>query len=718
MGACGRRRTAARLPLPSAAPLLPAVLLLPAALLLVPARAGAAGAAGAEERIAEIVVSARAAGRAPAGPAAVVISPQAVQEGMRLDEALAREPIFSAFRRQDSRTAHPTTATASLLLKGPNATSRALVVVDGLPLNDPVTGAVAWSLLPPIVVTRLLLDPRPATDAFGDRGEGGVIAVTTRLADPEPGWGISVAGGSRADAALSAYGALRHEELTVAGYGFGNRTGGFHPVPRHLRGPADGRLRSRAGGGGAALSGPLGARMRWQLRAMGFRESRDNGLPQATNGTSGIETAALIAGAPAAGWRLSAAGFHRRRLFRNRFVAVLDDARSRTRPVLDQFRVPGRASGGNLDLAWERTRGVLRRLVFGIDGERRRGATHERFRNLGAGFTRQRAAGGIVSRLGVHLGAEWSLGAGWRLDGRLRADRWVLGAGAARIVDLATGRVREETAFATRRGWIATGGLDLTGRLAAGPTLSLSARRGYRLPTINELYRPFRVGNTATLANPALRPERLMALHLVLSDGEIRVGSFWRLTAHLARLEDGIGNVTIAFGPGVFPGAGFLPAGGILRQRRNIPRIRAVGLALEAGAPLWAGARLEAAGLFRDERITRAGDMAPEIAGRRVAQSPRLSARLALVQEIGQALSLSVRLRYLGRAFEDDRASLALNRAAVIGATLAWRPRARWTLTLAAENLFDRTVMNRIAPDGLFTRARPAWLLLRLTYRS
>src|SRR4029079_9501389 len=40
-------------------------------------------------------------------------------------------------------------------------------------------------------------------------------------------------------------------------------------------------------------------------------------------------------------------------------------------------------------------------------------------------------------------------------------------------------------------------------------TLRASAYRGFRAPTLNELYRPFRVGNVETLANPDLRQETL-----------------------------------------------------------------------------------------------------------------------------------------------------------------------------------------------------------------
>ena len=44
----------------------------------------------------------------------------------------------------------------------------------------------------------------------------------------------------------------------------------------------------------------------------------------------------------------------------------------------------------------------------------------------------------------------------------------------------------------------------------AGPVaVRAAAYRGWRLPTLNELYRPFRVGADATAANAALDPERL-----------------------------------------------------------------------------------------------------------------------------------------------------------------------------------------------------------------
>ena len=77
----------------------------------------------------------------------------------RLEEALRDLAGFQQFRRSDARSAHPTSQGASLRGLGGNASSRALVMLDGVPLADPFGGWINWSALDParlerVVVTR------------------------------------------------------------------------------------------------------------------------------------------------------------------------------------------------------------------------------------------------------------------------------------------------------------------------------------------------------------------------------------------------------------------------------------------------------------------------------------------------------------------------------------------------------------------------------------
>ena len=54
-----------------------------------------------------------------------------------IDEALRSSPAVSLFRRTSSRDSHPTAQGLNLRGIAPSGVSRTLVLVDGLPMNDP-----------------------------------------------------------------------------------------------------------------------------------------------------------------------------------------------------------------------------------------------------------------------------------------------------------------------------------------------------------------------------------------------------------------------------------------------------------------------------------------------------------------------------------------------------------------------------------------------------
>src|ERR1044072_5744211 len=61
-----------------------------------------------------------------------------------LADVLRQVPGCTLFRRSGGRTASPTTQGPSLRGVGGSGASRALVLADGIPLNDPFGGWVAW----------------------------------------------------------------------------------------------------------------------------------------------------------------------------------------------------------------------------------------------------------------------------------------------------------------------------------------------------------------------------------------------------------------------------------------------------------------------------------------------------------------------------------------------------------------------------------------------
>jgi Outer membrane cobalamin receptor protein len=189
------------------------------------------------------------------------------------------------------------------------------------------------------------------------------------------------------------------------------------------------------------------------------------------------------------------------------------------------------------------------------------------------------------------------------------------------------------------------------------------------MPTLNELFRPFRAGADATAANPLLEPERLAGAEAGL---EYATGP-WRLslTGFVNRLSHAIANVTLGQGPGTFPQVGFVAAGGAFRERENVDAVKARGVEASAGwsrGP-WA---VSAALSLAHARMATSG-AAAALDGSRPAQTPEFTGTLSASWQRG-GKGAEIVVRRVGPQFEDD-----LNTRALEGATPSTRRRrGRW----------------------------------------
>src|SRR5687767_5857826 len=119
-------------------------------------------------------------GDAP-GSVSVVGGEQVQESASRtVDDLLRQVPGFSLFRRSSSLVGHPTTQGVSLRGIGPSGTSRALVLVDGVPVNDPFGGWVYWSRLPRLGIEQIEIVRGGGSSAWGNYALGGVVHVLTR----------------------------------------------------------------------------------------------------------------------------------------------------------------------------------------------------------------------------------------------------------------------------------------------------------------------------------------------------------------------------------------------------------------------------------------------------------------------------------------------------------------------------------------------------------
>jgi outer membrane receptor protein involved in Fe transport len=380
-----------------------------------------------------------------------------------------------------------------------------------------------------------------------------------------------------------------------------------------------------------------------------------------------------------------------------------------TTPASDQYATP--ALGVGLNAAWRIASGDWS-WELGSDARLAEGQANERFRYQGGGFTRGRESGGRTSVAGVYLEASHDA-PGQVLALGARLDAWSQTDAVRRERDLATGALVLNSAAPDASGVTGSFRAGIRRELAPGVWVRSAAYSGFRPPTLNELHRPFRVGNDVTEANPSLRPETLAGLEAGLGGA----GGAWTWSASLFanRLSDPITNVTVGFGPGTFPVAGFIPAGGVLRQRRNAGRIDAFGLEAEARGK--AGpVDLRAALAWTDSQVD-GGTSAPQLTGLRPAQTARLTATASAAWTVGDRAGVELSVRQEGERFDDDLNTRRLKAALTLDGRVTWALSDETRLYLAVDNLANAPVQAAVSGDGVVGLAAPRLVRIGVSLR-
>jgi outer membrane receptor protein involved in Fe transport len=244
--------------------------------------------------------------------------------------------------------------------------------------------------------------------------------------------------------------------------------------------------------------------------------------------------------------------------------------------------------------------------------------------------------------------------------------------------------------------------------------LRAAAYNGFRPASLNELYRGFRLGNNFTLANAALAPEKLYGAEIGVGDD---IGPFtWSLTGFWNKLSDAITNVTINHGPGTFPIAGFLPAGGLLIERQNVGYIRAFGAEGEADYQLTDAFGVRAAFSYTDAEVN-GGTQAPQLTGKRPLQTPRLTLTGGIVAQPHRLLTLEAYVRYESVRFSDDLNTLPLPEATTVDARATIHVLPELDFYAAIDNLFDAEIASAKGADGVVTIDAPRMFRAGLTFR-
>lgn len=621
---------------------------------------------------------------------------------VHVDEILGQIPGLSLFRRASSLLANPTTQGVSLRGIGPNGAGRALVLLDGVPLNDPFGGWVFWSALDPQRIAQASVVRGSGAGPYGNQALTGVIRLESKMPADFTLDGMAEIG-TRGTRLLSLGIGDRHDKMSYALSGHYRKSDGFILRDKQSRGAVDVPAKSDV----ARISGVVETALSDSVTLSGkvgwFEENRSNGTILTGNDTEVLDGSLRLvrdAGPSDLGYELTA--FITERDFSSRFSAV-DAGRASESPVLDQFNVPSRGAGLLAVLRVPLADGQS--LDLGGDVRRLEGETNEAFRNLGDGFTRVRRAGGDQWLAGLYADYAGTVFDRLDLSGGIRLDYWRTFNGVLTESDLADGTLVRDDAILDRDGLLLNGRLGARYRLTDALSARISGYSGFRLPSLNEFFRPFRVGNDITEANPNLEPERLYGFDLGVQFQPLNSISLGA-TYFRNWLHDGVGNITVALGPGIFPPTGFVPAGGSLRQRQNIDRITADGIEMEGRVAVGGQLSMVLRYLYVNARITDAGEIA-DLAGKRVAQSPKHSLTMGADWTPTPKWSINFDGRYLGAQFDDDGNSRFLSSAFTLDMAIRYRLSADVQMFLAAENIFGETVESQTTGDGDILRAQP-----------
>jgi outer membrane receptor protein involved in Fe transport len=611
------------------------------------------------------------------------------------DDLLRQLPTFSLFRRSSSISAHPTSQGVSLRGIGPSGVSRTLVLLDGIPFNDPFGGWVYWTRIPIEGAERVEVVDSASSSLYGTYAMGGVINIVTSTPQRRT-FDLKSQYGNRQSPKLDVRGSDVWGKVGVSFDASVFDTDGYVPVVAvnpagaQERGPVDNNANVSFRNVGLKLQYSPSETVHAFGRIGYFREERDNGKittvgppTEEANDTTLTSLSGGVHVRLADSSHLQASIFGDIETFRSNFMAVANispaEPRSIGRMTLNQ-RVPTNAVGGMVQ--WSRAFGARHYVTAGTDWRWVDGDSQEDALDAvtGTAVTLRRIAGGTQRNLGAFVQDLITPTPALTLTLSARVDSWrnydphnietTIATGAVSDPDLPEGN---DTVASPRAGvrYRVNDRVSVWGGIGAG----------FRAPTLNELYRSFRLGAVLTQANPLLGPERLVGGDLGVSLA-LSPALTWRATWFDNRVEDPVSNVTV---------------GTNLQQRQNLGRTRIWGLQTDAEyrfASFW---RVSGAYLYEEAKV-KENDTVPALVGKFLAQVPKHRGTFQVTYANPRVAVVGLDVQAIGTQFDDDQNvrvvpgydEPGLPKYAIVSLSVSRALNRSLDVFLAAQNLLDQ----------------------------
>jgi outer membrane receptor protein involved in Fe transport len=585
-------------------------------------------------------------------PASVsVVTGEAIQASPALlaDDVLRQVPSFSLFRRTSGLVAQPTAQGVSLRGIGPSGQSRTLVLLDGIPFNDPFGGWVYWTRVPLASVDRVEITEDSSSSLYGNIAMGGVINIITshprrRTIELRPQYG------DHGTPKFDFFGSDVWKNVSAAVEGSFLHTDGFPIVAASERGPIDNNANVEYKNVTAKFEFIPSDRLQGFVRTGYFSESRNNAKVGEVNDTRWTTLNGGIRARLRDESDLQARVFVDASRAHFNFHAVTNPGTTRNfvRLATDQ-NVPTNGVGGMVQ--WSKAIGRSNAFTSGadwrwVDGDSQEAAYVAAVPTSISGVTQaatpsvRRVSGGSQKSFGVFAQDIFTPIDKLVVTLSARLDRWNNYDGHNLETTVATGlpTVNNRPSIADSNDTVVSPHIGALYHASDRVGVWGAVNSGFRAPTLTELYRQFSVGAITTRPNDQLAPERLVGTEAGINIAPAQNISV-RLTWFDNRLRNPVSNVTLS------------PT---LAQKQNLPETRVRGVQTDVDYRIGASWRLSAGYIYDDAKVTDGGVTNAALVGKRLQQVPKHRGTLQAAYSNAKYLSVAVSVQSVGLQYNDD----------------------------------------------------------------
>ena len=585
-------------------------------------------------------------------PASVsVVTSEAIEASPALtaDDVLRQVPSFSLFRRTSSLAAQPTAQGVSLRGIGPSGQSRTLVLLDGVPFNDPFGGWVYWTRVPLVSVDRVEITEDASSSLYGNIAMGGVINIftshpTRRTVE------VKTQYGNHRSPKVDFFASDQWHKVAAAVEGSFLHTDGFPIVAAIERGPIDNNANVEYQNLTGKFEFTPNDRFQGFFRAGFFSEKRNNAKVGELNDTRWTTVNGGIRAHLPDDSDLQARLFGDVQRAHFNFLAVTNAAtiRNIVRLATDQ-NVPTNGVGGMAQ--WSKALGRRHAFSAGFDfrwveGESQEGAYVAAVPTSIAGVTQaaalsvQRFSGGAQQSLGAFVQDIFTPLDKLVLTLSARVDRWNNYNGHNLETTVATGAptVNNRPSIPDSNDTVVSPHLGALYHASGRVSLWGAINSGFRAPTLTELYRQFSVGAVTTRPNDQLAPERLVGGEAGINVAPAKNVSV-RVTWFANRIKNPVANITLS---------------ATLAQKQNLPETRVNGVQTGIDYRLGTSWRLSGGYVYDTATVSDGGVANAVLVGKVLQQVPKHRGSFQVAYTNSRIATVALSVQSVGLQYNDD----------------------------------------------------------------